>query len=69
MLQAAPARKPGRFSQFWGRLRLDFKRNRALYLLAIPVVAYYLIFCYLPMYGASIAFKDFSAGRGILGSP
>lgn len=34
----------------------------------IPVVAFYLIFCYTPMYGAIIAFKDYSPARGILGS-
>jgi putative aldouronate transport system permease protein len=34
-----------------------------------PVVAYYLIFHYGPMYGAIIAFKDFSPALGILGSP
>ncbi|QHT64161.1 sugar ABC transporter permease [Paenibacillus lycopersici] len=33
------------------------------------VVAWYMIFCYIPMYGVIIAFKDFSPGRGILNSP
>lgn len=35
----------------------------------IPVVAYYLLFHYQPMYGLQIAFKDFSFSKGILGSP
>ena len=34
-----------------------------------PVIAYYVIFHYGPMYGAIIAFKDFSPAEGILGSP
>lgn len=34
-----------------------------------PVVAWYLIFCYWPMYGVSIAFKDYRLGVGILASP
>ncbi len=34
----------------------------------IPVIAYYVIFHYGPMYGAIIAFKDFSPVKGILGS-
>nr|WP_246316930.1 ABC transporter permease subunit [Paenibacillus agri] len=34
----------------------------------IPVVAYYLIFHYAPMYGALIAFKEYSPMKGILGS-
>ncbi len=39
------------------------------YLLLIPVVAWYLVFCYLPMGGLVIAFKRFSAIRGIGASP
>ena len=34
----------------------------------IPAILYYLIFCYGPMYGAIIAFKDYSPRLGILGS-
>jgi putative aldouronate transport system permease protein len=50
------------------RLRSDFKRNRIIYLMMLPVVAYYFIFYYIPMYGAQIAFRDFSPGKGIYGS-
>lgn len=35
----------------------------------LPVVVWYGIFCYAPMYGAIIAFKDYSIGRGIIESP
>jgi putative aldouronate transport system permease protein len=35
----------------------------------VPVLLYYLLFHYGPMYGAIIAFKDFSPVKGILGSP
>jgi putative aldouronate transport system permease protein len=34
-----------------------------------PVLGYYVVFHYGPMYGALIAFKDFSPAQGILGSP
>jgi putative aldouronate transport system permease protein len=47
----------------------DLSRNRTVYLLALPMVLYYLLFHYQPMYGAIIAFKDFAPGRGIWGSP
>lgn len=46
----------------------DLKVNKYLYLLILPVIAYYLIFCYAPMYGIIISFKDFSPMKGILGS-
>lgn len=42
--------------------------HRYLYLMLLPGLLYYVIFHYVPMYGALIAFKDFSATRGILGS-
>ena len=50
-------------------LRKDLKRNKTIYLLLLPAVSYYLIFHYYPMYGAQIAFKSFSPGKGIVGSP
>lgn len=48
--------------------RKDLGKNGSLYLFILPVIAYYLIFCYYPMYGATIAFKDFRIARGISGS-
>ncbi|CAM4296704.1 ABC transporter permease subunit [Paenibacillus phoenicis] len=53
---------------FKRRLIRDFRLNKYLYLMMIPVIAYYVIFHYGPMYGAIIAFKDFSPVKGILGS-
>jgi len=47
----------------------DLRRNRYIYLMHAPVIAYYVIFHYGPMYGAIIAFKDYSPAQGILGSP
>jgi len=46
-----------------------FSRNYDLYLLILPVILYFAIFKYWPMYGVQIAFKDFIATRGIWGSP
>ncbi|OPA79441.1 sugar ABC transporter permease [Paenibacillus selenitireducens] len=53
----------------WRIMGKDIRRNWMIYLLALPVIAYYLIFHYGPMYGLQIAFKDFSPARGIWGSP
>lgn len=53
----------------WSKLvRSDWKRNYTLYILLIPLVLYYIIWAYAPMYGIQIAFKDFSPRRGISGS-
>lgn len=40
-----------------------------LYLMAVPMILFYLLFHYQPMYGASIAFKDFIPKLKIEGSP
>jgi putative aldouronate transport system permease protein len=40
-----------------------------LYLLFIPILLWYAVFCYVPMGGIIIAFKDFKVLRGIWESP
>jgi putative aldouronate transport system permease protein len=64
----AAAQPITRRNSFWQVAIKDFKRNKYIYLMLLPVVAYYLIFHYIPMYGAQIAFKDFVPARGIWGS-
>ena len=54
---------------FARRARADWKRNRALYLLVVPVIIFYIVFHYKPMYGAIIAFKDYTPALGVGGSP
>lgn len=53
----------------WQTIRADAKRNWTIYLMALPVIAYYVIFHYGPMYGLQIAFKDFMPVEGVWGSP
>ncbi|NOU79465.1 ABC transporter permease subunit [Paenibacillus sp. LMG 31459] len=55
-------------NSFKQRFIRDFKLNRLLYIMMIPVILYYVVFHYAPMYGAIIAFKDFSPMKGIMGS-
>ena len=52
----------------WERISIELKRNKYLYILSIPVIAYYLIFMYGPMFGLVIAFKQYNIGQGIWGS-
>lgn len=46
----------------------DWKRNKWKYILLIPVIIYLLVFCYKPMYGIIIAFKNYKPSRGIMES-
>lgn len=57
-----------RGSAFKARFLRDFALNKYLYLMMVPVIAYYVIFHYAPMYGAIIAFKEYTPIKGILGS-
>ena len=50
---------------FWKNLR----RDRQLVFMLIPVVIFFAVFSYYPLYGILIAFKDYSISKGILGSP
>ncbi|SDX71287.1 sugar ABC transporter permease [Paenibacillus sp. CF384] len=42
---------------------------RSIYLFMLPAFIWYVVFCYYPMYGILIAFKDFKYNLGILHSP
>ncbi len=44
-------------------------KHRALYLLVTPTLIYYVVFKYIPLYNAQIAFKDFRPLLGVEGSP
>lgn len=61
--------RPEKQMGFFTRLGRDVKRNYILYIMIAPVVAYYVIFCYWPMYGIQIAFRDFIPRLGFFGSP
>lgn len=56
---------PSRFSRVARRMR----KNAVLYLLLLLPLAYIIIFKYVPMYGAQIAFRDYRITRGIWESP
>ena len=52
------------FRKFWGKLW----RSKYLVLMIIPVIAFYIVFCYVPMYGVLMAFQKFNPKVGIFGS-
>lgn len=44
-------------------------QHKILYLFVLPLIIWLLIFQYQPMYGATLAFKDYKYNLGIWGSP
>ena len=50
------------------RISLTMRRDWQLWVLLIPALAFFIVFCYFPMYGAQIAFRNYKAAFGITGS-
>lgn len=46
-----------------------FRAEWQIYVMLAPMVIWFLMFLYKPMYGLQIAFKDYSVFRGIAASP
>ncbi len=49
-------------------LKSDWRRNRLKYLMVLPVLVFFIVFHYFPMYGIVIAFKKYKPTLGIWGS-
>jgi putative aldouronate transport system permease protein len=45
------------------------RQSKGLWLLALPGVAFFLVFSYAPMVGIIVAFKNYNVTQGVLGSP
>ncbi|AOZ91786.1 ABC transporter permease [Paenibacillus crassostreae] len=45
------------------------KRDRFLYLLALPGIVFFILFKYVPMWGIVISFQDYSPYQGMWASP
>ena len=63
-LQSTIALRPPS-NQLWK----EIVKHKYLYVLVAPIVIFYIIFSYIPMYGIVLAFKEFDYSKGILGSP
>ena len=51
-------------------LKKSIHNNKVLYLLMIPIIAWYIIFCYLPIVGGiSLSFRNYRYDMGIWNSP
>lgn len=49
-------------------IKKDWKKNKAIYFLALPTVIYFIIWNYIPMAGIVLAFEDYSPRGGVTGS-
>lgn len=49
------------------RTKKYWYRNWQLWIMLLPAMLYILIFCYVPMYGVQLAFRDYSFATGITG--
>ncbi|WP_216628121.1 ABC transporter permease [Paenibacillus germinis] len=55
-------------SLFDSDVRKEYRKCKYLFLMLVPVLLYYIIFEYGPLYGVQIAFKDYRIRDGIMGS-
>ena len=55
-------------NSFRSRLGQDYGKHKWLYWMITPVLLYYIVFNYIPMFGQVIAFQNYRPARGILGS-
>jgi len=55
--------------KYWQQLRRDLYNDRYLYLFLLPTTLLVLVFCYLPFYGITLAFKSFNGLTSIMDSP
>ena len=53
----------------WKAVKRDFRMNWQIYMLAIPMIAYFITFSYIPMAGVVMAFQRFSPRQGYFRSP
>jgi len=52
----------------WQIIKKDFVKHWPIYLLILPTIIYYIVWCYGPMYGILISFNNYKAKGGITGS-
>ena len=53
----------------WRFIRVRLRNDWLLYALLLPVLVWYAVFCYLPMGGVTLAFRNYRYDMGMWGSP
>ncbi|MBQ4110595.1 MAG: sugar ABC transporter permease, partial [Clostridia bacterium] len=67
-MQKAQSKKVVKQGTLGSRISRDLRKNKYKYLMVLPVLIWYILFCYKPMYGILIAFKNYTPSLGIMGS-
>ena len=52
----------------WKQLTANYRSNKLLYWMILPVLCFVALFSYAPMFGLTMAFEDYSFVKGIFGS-
>ena len=62
------AKKVKQKEPFKIRFKKEWDKHKYLYILSIPVLLYFILFKYLPMFGIAISFENYSVAKGVFGS-
>ena len=65
MVQQNPTKR----NTYWKRLIRDVRYDFWLYLMLVPGLIYFIVFHYAPMYGVTIAFRDYNIVKGFADAP
>ncbi len=64
--KTSPCRQPD--APLLQRVARTITNEWQLWALLLPAILFFIVFCYFPMYGVQIAFRDYKAAFGITGS-
>ena len=68
MLTSKRSKKTENYEIATGSLWQRMAKYKQCYVILIPTLLFYALFCYVPMGGIVIAFQKYSVTKGILGS-
>ena len=68
-MNTAPSKVPARKRNVFYRFQLAIKKHWVLYLMFMPMLAFFIVFRYAPMGGLVIAFQNYRPALGIMESP
>ncbi len=67
--QTAGSPKPNGGKRMWNAVKKDAKKNWVMYLLLVPALVFFGMFCFAPMFGIIMGFQNYDIAGGFFGSP